>query len=369
MANILYIFNSLQFSGAELMYIQAAPILQQQGYKLYALATFQDFGACKDVFVANGFTAHQIVMKQSMRGAVSNFIHLRKYVKDNKIDIIHCQSNSRFKLCALVAKSCGIKSVHSINNIFVCSRRWKIPFQRFLRWFVSHPLDMQFHAGSDTVYKNELNYFHNKTKLVYWWYEDDKYLPAKEGEKKRYRKEVGIPQDSFVLMTAGSCGYQKHHSEVIKAVKEIVGRIPNFLFLHLGTGELEDSEKELSKELGIDDKILFMGNQADFRKYLIISDVFCMTSRFEGLSNATIQALACGIPAVLYHVAGLEDYNIDGENTIQVETNPKALADGVVRLYKEPDFRASLSEKGRALVVSKYAIKPNVDKIIREFYS
>lgn len=370
MAKILFVFNSLQFSGAELMYIQAARLLQKKGYQLFALATWSDFGACKDKFIENGYTVYQIVMDRSkgIGASIANFRALKQYVQENQIDIIHCQSNSRFKLCAMVAKVCGIRSVHSINNSFRCSSQWKIPVQRFLRWFVSHPLGMRFHSGSDTVYKNEVNYFHNKTNLVYWWYEDYKYIPATEGEKESYRKEIGIPSDSFVLMTAGSCGYQKHHSEIINAVKKMADIIPNFLFMHLGSGELENEEKELAASLGVSNYIRFMGNQSDFRKFLLISDVFCMTSRYEGLSNATIQALACKIPAVLYHVAGLEDYNLEGENTLQVETNPEALAKGVIELYNNGQLRLDLSERGRTLVLKKYSMEKNVNRLIEVLY-
>lgn len=371
MARILYVFNELQYSGAELMYIQAAPILLQQGHQLFAMATFPQKGRCVSEFEKAGFTVDQIVLDISSNplSIWQSANKLIKYIKENKIDIVHCQSNARFMSCAIAAKRCGIRSIHSINNLFSCSAKWKIPLQRFVRWFASHYLGMRFHSGSDTVYQNELDYFHNKTERVYWWFIDSDYTPAVEGEKEKVRKEIGVPEDAFVLMTAGGCNYQKHHSEIVRATKILADKIPNFIFMHLGKGGLEDEEKQLAKELGVSRNIMWCGNQSDFRKYLIAADVYTMTSRYEGLSNATIMALACQIPAVLYHVCGLWDYNLNGENTIQVDTNPKALADGVMKLYNDQKLRSELKEKGRKLVLSKYKASTNIAQLGKTFYS
>lgn len=366
---ILYVFNSLEYSGAELMYIQAAYTLIQRGYEISVVATGEEIGACSETFKEKGFVVHHLPLVNCKSICkVARFIRaVSSIIKNQGITHLHCQSNRLFFLCAYIAHKNGIKSIYSINNMFDC-KSLLFPYHKLKR-VIAHKLwGMRYHSGSDTVYQHEKAYWHNDTEIVYWWYDENEYYPAFQNEKKQNRQQLNIPEDTFVLMTAGGCSNIKRHNDIIEATKIILKEIPNFLFVHLGRGRLEEKEKQLAKELNVEDNVWFCGNQSDFRKFLLVADVFTMTSTKEGLSNATIDALACGIPAVLYHVSGLWDYNIDGDNTLQIKESPRDLAEAVISLYKDEKLRLSYSEKGKELVSRKYKSSNNIVTLIDTFY-
>ena len=366
---ILYIFSSLEYSGAELMYIQAAPFLLNRGYEIHAVATAMNMGACTDLFLNAGFRLHHCPLRNWKSFVeVYRFIRtLSGLVQKESITHMHCQVNGLFFICAYVAYKNGIKSIYSVNNMFDC-RNFMFPYHKLQRVISKKIFNMRFHSGSDTVYQHEKQYWKNDTEIVYWWYNEKDYYPVTLKEKEKTRNELNISNNSFVLMTAGCCSSIKRHGDIIRAVPQIVKVIPNFLFLHLGEGLLENEEKLLAKELGVDNYIRFCGNQTDFRKYLSVADVYTMTSTREGLSNATIDALACGIPAVLYHVTGLWDYNIDGDNTLQIKEDPSELALAVIKLYNDISLRNTYICRGKQLVCSKYQAGANINRLINVFY-
>ncbi|MBO4662300.1 MAG: glycosyltransferase [Bacteroidaceae bacterium] len=364
---ILYIFNSLNFSGAELMYVQASETLKTRGYTLFALITAEDDGNYRQQFEAHGFDIAKIPCKPSISKRIVFYSKLKRLIKDKQIDIVHVQRSDLFFVAACAAKACHAKCVYSVNNTFT-SHWYSYAWHFIKRLLARRILNCKFHCGSDTVYQHEASYYHNKGIVSYWWYDEKDYYPATAEERDAARKELSIDNNSFVITTAGSCGYQKHHEDIFEALSIIKNDIPNLLFLHLGTGALENKEREMCENLGLTSNVRFCGNQKDFRKYLIVSDLYVMTSRFEGLSNATIDALACKIPAVLYNVTGLRDYNISGENTELIDEDPLLLANSIKRLYEDHSRRQQLAESGYNLVTHKYGSKYCIDNLINTFY-
>lgn len=365
---ILYIFNALNFSGAELMYVQAAKTLQKNGYQLYALITNASDGNFRDQFEKSGFSIRKIPCNNGIWDKIVFYKKLKRLIRQENIDVVHIQRNYLFFVAALAAKSCGIRSVYSVNNIF--PSHWYSYWYHFLQRFIARRfLCCQFHTGSDTVYRYERDYYHNMGTIVYWWYKEEDYYPATEEEKHAARKELDIAPHSFVITTAGSCCYQKHHEDIYEALKQVKDDIPEILFMHLGAGVQEEKERDLSRQLGVESHVRFCGNQSDFRKYLIVSDIYVMTSRFEGLSNATVDALACHIPAILYDVTGLRDFNISGENVKLIPESPQCLAEVIKRLYNDRQEMNTLADKGYELVTHKYGSRYCIDNLMKTFYN
>lgn len=78
---------------------------------------------------------------------------------------------------------------------------------------------------------------------------------------------------------------------------------------------MEEVEIELAAGLGVRNNVRFCGNRKEVRMFLVAADIYVMTSKYEGISITTIEAMACGVPAILYDVAGLCDFNKTGKKT------------------------------------------------------
>jgi glycosyltransferase involved in cell wall biosynthesis len=88
-----------------------------------------------------------------------------------------------------------------------------------------------------------------------------------------------------------------------------------------------------------------------------------MTSKFEGISITTVEAMSCNIPAILYDVPGLRDFNKDGKNCILIPEDIQMLADSVIRLRDHKIEIVKMTEKANILVNEKFDIVNNVDRI------
>ena len=93
-----------------------------------------------------------------------------------------------------------------------------------------------------------------------------------------------------------------------------------------------------------------------------------MPSKFEGISITTIEAMACGIPAILYDVPGLRDFNKEGEHSVLIKEDYHLLADSIIELFQNKNKMISMSEKAKKYVEYTFNLELNANKIY-ELYS
>ena len=255
---IIHILDELKFSGAEIMYVDAAPLFQEKGCELTVLATTPNLGEFAPHFEKAGFKIihkpYHCIANYLGRFKYSNYITRIKYyqyfirlLKEEQYDVVHIHSYGTMwgmSFCAWIA---GKKSVFTYHNVF-SSHFYSYAYHFLLRWFAKNIFKCRFQTISDSVYEHELNYYHNQTAKIYNWYGSSRFYPALEKEKEKVREELNIPSDSFTIISVGGCSPIKRHSEIIKALPEIIKHVPNLLYLHLGTGKSELEEIELAKE-------------------------------------------------------------------------------------------------------------------------
>jgi glycosyltransferase involved in cell wall biosynthesis len=86
-------------------------------------------------------------------------------------------------------------------------------------------------------------------------------------------------------------------------------------------------------------------------------DVFALTSRYEGLPYALLEAMALGLPVVATDVVGTRDIVANGVNGyLAPPGNPAAIADAMLRLVENPALRGEMGERGRRLVAERFTL-------------
>lgn len=130
------------------------------------------------------------------------------------------------------------------------------------------------------------------------------------------RRQLGILEEEKVITTIGPFKPQKNLKDFIKMAKIIVESLSSYKlrFLIVGDGEQREQLFSLAKELKVLDKILFLSWQRDIRGIMAVSDIFVLTSLWEGLPRSAVEALVSGVPVVAYAVDGLNDIVNSGEN-------------------------------------------------------
>lgn len=133
------------------------------------------------------------------------------------------------------------------------------------------------------------------------------FRPVWPERKRELREKFGLPLDLPLLGTVGRFSRQKNPEVLYRALAEVAGRTPDLHFAHLGKGELEPAvDAFLAKQPFASrlTRIPYLANSSEFYQML---DGFILTSLYEGLSYAALEAFACGLPAVLTDAPGNAD--------------------------------------------------------------
>ena len=160
---------------------------------------------------------------------------------------------------------------------------------------------------------------------------------------------------------AVSCGRlekQKNYGLLIDAFADVVKLYPDYTLEIYGEGSKKEELKGLSRKLGIDNKVLFKGRADNIADEIADAGVFVMSSDYEGMPNALMEAMALGIPCISTDcpVGGPKVLIGKDENGILVDMgDKKALANAILRVIGDKELASELSKNG-ATVSKMYSV-------------
>ena len=226
---------------------------------------------------------------KSYKNALKKF-----FINHPEYKIIHVHQDCLSGVILKVAKKCGvpvrIAHSHSSNQDKNLKYPIKLYFKRFIPKYSTHLLSCGKKAGEWMFSGAKFDILNNAI-------EGEKYTFSKE-KRKQVRTELNIPDDKFVVGHVGRFSEPKNHSYLIKIFAEILKTTDASLLL-VGDGELRPNIEAQAKQLGIYDKILFLGRRTDVFDIMQAMDVFVFPSIYEGLGIVAIEAQASGLPCVI----------------------------------------------------------------------
>jgi len=159
--------------------------------------------------------------------------------------------------------------------------------------------------------------------------------------------------------------FEKGIDILLDAWPTVVVRWPNAHLTIVGGGRLEADLREMATRRGVADSITFTGQVADPSVFLARADLFVLPSRYEGLPNALLEAMAHGMPAVATRVSGSEDLIDDDVSGVLVEPeDAAALARAIDSLLADPGQRARLADRAAERVRAEYDIQRVVESYL-----
>ncbi len=156
------------------------------------------------------------------------------------------------------------------------------------------------------------------------------------------------------IITIGRLTAAKDYPTLLRSFRLLVDRLyreglPIPKLQVVGDGELKEELERLAAELGVEKHVAWLGLRADVPDLLIEADIFVMSSAWEGLSIAVLEALASGLPSIVTDAGGNKELIENGENGLIVPVrDPFALSEGLYRLIVDRDLRRSFSASAKA---------------------
>ena len=147
------------------------------------------------------------------------------------------------------------------------------------------------------------------------------------------------------IVTAGRLMPQKNQKMMIRAFSEVLKLHPDYKLVIYGEGPAREELEALSKELGVEKNVLLPGNVNDIHERIKDAEIFVLSSDYEGMPNALIEAMCIGLPSISTKVSGATDLILDHENGILTDLNDqKQLEHAMLELMEDEHLREKLSK-------------------------
>ena len=175
------------------------------------------------------------------------------------------------------------------------------------------------------------------------------------------RQQLDLPTDKVILVSVGRLRREKGFPVLLSALKHIPQEQRPFTII-LGDGPDKMDLHRLTTQYGLTESVRFLGNRTDVAEYLQASDLFAMSSLWEGLPIALLEAMACGLPVIVTRVGGNPEVVEEDRSGILVPPgDDESLAQAILRLVNDPAKRARLSKAAYERIESKFGLKSFIE--------
>jgi glycosyltransferase involved in cell wall biosynthesis len=173
------------------------------------------------------------------------------------------------------------------------------------------------------------------------------------------RAELGLADDELLIGAVGNVRRAKGYEVLLQAAAQLArdGQRCRIVVAGQPSRVLSAEREQLHAELGLGDRVRFIGFRSDIENLYRALDVYLLTSHSEGFSLSTVQALATGLPVIATRCGGPEEIITDGVNGILTPAgSPEAIAAAITRLAHDPPLRHRLAAAARTAAESRFSI-------------
>ena len=168
-------------------------------------------------------------------------------------------------------------------------------------------------------------------------------------------KTLGLPENCRVFVSIGRLEYQKGFDVLLRAIEQLTPLTDEWHFVIIGDGPDRKSLQEQSSRSGLASHVHFLGRREDVPQLLKASTALILPSRWEGMPNVVLEAMAAGLAIIATDVEGVAQLVRDGTNGIVVPPDsPDPLATAIRRLINQPEFAATAGAESQRIAEKEF---------------
>lgn len=300
----------------------------------------------------------------------SSYKLTKELIEFKRFDLIHCHS----PIGGVIARIANNKiRKHKARMIYTAHGFHFHKTAPIKNWLIYFPIEKALSKITDTLITiNQEDY---KRAKMSFNAKEIKYIPGvgvdleKINEikvnKKEYKKNLGIPEDAFVVLSVGEVNENKNHQVIIDSLSKINAK--DIYYIICGIGPLKDNLIKLSFKKGLKERVKLLGYRTDVIELCKISDIFAFPSKREGLGLAALEAMATGLPLITSNVHGIVDYSINNKSGFSLSpTNIKGFKESIEKIYYNKDIKYEFY-KNNLEYIKKFDVK-NVAVEMKKIY-
>ena len=362
---VLHIIKSLGRGGAEILLQETMKIHNHEQFEFHCIY----FLPWKNQMVEGISRAGGKVKLVEATNNISLLFKTRKvvdYIKANNIDIVHCHLPWAGFLGRIVSKIINIPVVYSEHNI-----------QERYHWLTRLLNKTTFNwqtkaiAVSGDVAKSIKDNIRPRVpvSIILNGVNTDSFIRNHElGSMKK--RELKVEPAAVLIGNIAVFRFQKRLKEWITVFKQIHQQYPHVRGCIIGDGILKEEILEHLRNEGMEDYIFFPGLQTDVIPWLSAIDIFMMSSSFEGLPIALLEAMSMQCAVVSTNAGGIKEVIRNGEDGfIESVDDWKSLVKPLDFLISHPDQIAEYGMKARKRVEDSFSLRTMVNQIEQLYQS
>jgi len=322
-----------------------------------------------DEIVEQGITCHEIAFERSP----IKFANLKAYKKlvelqkKENYDIIYCQQPVGGLMGRLIGKKFKKQVYYTAHGFFFykgCGIKKNLIYKNVEKWLAKYT-DVLITINQEDFEAAQKFKAKKVYKISGIGLQLDKFKQL-EFDKEEFRKSLGIAKDEKVIVSVSEMIKRKNYDTMIKVISNL--RYEKIKYLICGCGVEEENLKKLTHELGLDDKVMFLGYRKDIPQILSIADVFLHCSHQEGLTISIMEAMNSSLAVLTSTARGNKDLIDDGKGGFVCEpTDIKSITEKLKILLDNGVLRSQFGTYNK-LAVKKYSIE-NVKKELEKIYN
>lgn len=339
--NLTFVTATLTSGGSERVMSIVANKMQERGYEVEIVCLNDQivfYPINKDIKITH------VEVESGTKSLPKKLWWFRKYIKQTQPDVVIAFMVSVYTVTLLALMGVDIPVISSVRNDPAYSNlrkkiTRKILLPRSAHVVVQTQQIKQFFSKNiqkmTTVIYNPVN-----ERVFETTYDNDNQgLMMKDERKNR-------------IISVGRLYPQKDQKTMIEAFAKVSEKHPDWKLVIFGEGPERGALELLVERLKIQDKVFLPGKSENIIDELKKSKIFCLSSIYEGMSNALVEAICVGLPIVTTKVSGTEELIKDGENGFIVDIGDKdTMAMALTKVIEDENLRQQFAEKNKAQAV------------------
>jgi glycosyltransferase involved in cell wall biosynthesis len=285
---------------------------------------------------------------------------LRDLIKKHEVDIVHANGNRAQFYASLAIKGTRAKLIWHVRE--------STPDHYLYDWFVSSSASRIICVSHGAMKKRFSRFpgIERKIKVIYNGVDAGKFKKDASA-RERVRAEFKISQDDILLGLIGLLIPRKGHQILLKSMSMLAGDHPKLKLLIMGEtidAAYTNRLKTMTKQLGIDNNVIFSAARKDIEAVLSALDMFVLPSQGEGFSRALIEAMSSSLPVIASDIEGNNEAVTQGETGFLVPYGEVyLLAEDIQKLIENRELSEEMGEKARKRVEEFFSLKKHVREV------
>lgn len=360
---VLHIIKSLGRGGAEMLLPATVHQHNKEQFEFHCIYFLPWKNQMVEALETEGVRVTCLAAKNNLQ-MLLQIRNVKKYIQQHGITIIHAHLPWAGVVAARAGKDAGVPIIyteHNNVNRYHWVTRWlnKKSYYKFTKVIA---VSDDAKAASIAQFKTipcSIETIHNGV--------DTSFFYLQNGFKEKSKQELNLPLDKFIVSNVAVFRTQKRLDRWLQIAQHTLEQTKDVQFVLIGDGPLKEEVQQLISENQLTENVFLPGLQKDMKPWLAATDIFLMSSDWEGLPIALLEAMSMGCVPVVTDAGGIPELVTAESGIVYEKENTQRAVAAVTSLLQERRSLEAYSLNARKRIEEHFSLKKMVGELERVY--